>query len=201
MNLTGNFSPTNSGGTEVRWSTGAYVTGWFGVTTQPTPSFIQVFGDHYRIADSQSEADPANWSEVYELENVASSLALNVSGAATTNNAAVIQWPFGGSANSLWTFTSTGNGYYQMVNQNSGLDAVVSHASTTNGAPIIQYSFGSAGNDQWTPLQNSDMTWTFYNLKSGKVLDDPGSSTAQGTQMDQWSSNGGNNQHWKLILQ
>jgi hypothetical protein len=138
----------------------------------------------------------------YQLQNIASRLALNVSGSATTNGAPVIQWPYGsGSANAQWSFTPTDSGYYQLVNVNSGKDAVVQGASTGNGALIIQWSFGSAQNDQWLPQLNSDGTYTFINRHSSKVLEDPGSNLSQGTQMDQWSSGGGANQKWQLIGQ
>jgi hypothetical protein len=140
-------------------------------------------------------------SGTYEIENAYSGLALNVAGGATTNNAEVVQYPFDGSANSLWTFSATSNGYYQVINVNSAKDAVVAHASTTNGAPIIQYSFGSSGDDQWKPVENNDGSYTLTDLKSGKVLEDPGSSKSQGTQMDQYSANGGTNQEWFFIGQ
>ena len=134
----------------------------------------------------------------YHIDNVNSGLALNVSGGSISNNAAIIQWPYGGSLNSIWTFVATDSGYYQIVNANSGKDIVVKYAATTNGAPLIQYSFGSAQNDQWLPQQNSDGSYTFVNRKSGKVMDVPGGSTAQGTQLEQWGSNGGANQHFTV---
>ena len=134
----------------------------------------------------------------YELQCVASSLAANVSGASTSNGAAVIQWAFNGSTNSLWTFVPTSGGYYQIKNVNSGLDMVVANASTASGASITQWSFGSTGNDQWQPVPNSDGTYTFLNLHSGLVLDDPGSSTASGTQFDQRAASGGSNQKFNL---
>lgn len=143
-----------------------------------------------------------SFAGTYEIQNVASGLALNVTSAATTNNAPIIQFPFfAGQKNSLWTFVPTSGGYYQIVNANSGLDVVVSEASKTEAADIVQWSFGSSGDDQWEPVLNSDGSYTFYNLRSGQVLDDPGSSTTQGTQMDQWDANGGANQHWNLIAQ
>lgn len=134
-----------------------------------------------------------------EIKCVASGLSLNVSGASTANGAAIIQWPYQGANNSLFTFIATDSGYYQINNVNSGKDVVVQGASTSNGALIIQYQFGSSQNDQWQPQQNSDGTYTFVNRHSGKVLDDPGSSTSQGTQYDQWSSGGGSNQKFNLI--
>ena len=200
MNLSGNFTPPSTTD-EVRWSAGAYVTGWYGVTNRPTPSYIQLFQDHYRIASSEAEAEPSNWDEVYELENASSGLALNVSGGATSNGTTIVQWPFNASSNSLWTFIHTTNGYYQINNIQTVKDAVVQNASTANGAKIIQWTFGTSGDDQWEPVQATSNTWTLVNLRSGKLLEDPGSSPTEGTQMDQWSSTGGANQQWELNLQ
>ena len=134
----------------------------------------------------------------YELKNVNSGLAVNVAGGFTTNGAAIIQWPYGGSANSLWTFQSTDSGYYQIVSVNSGKDLVVQGASKSAGAKIIQWSFGSSKNDQWKPGKNSDGSYTFTNRLSGLVLEVPGNSTSQGTQLDQWGHNGGANQKFTV---
>jgi len=66
LSLTGNFTPNSTSG-EVRWSAGEYVTGWTGKMTQPSPSFRQLFQDHYRIASTEAEAEPANWTETAAL--------------------------------------------------------------------------------------------------------------------------------------
>ena len=135
-----------------------------------------------------------------ELKNAASSLSLNVSGNSTADGAAIVQWPYGGAANSLWTFTQhSDSGYCEMVSVSSGKDVAVQSASTADGAPIIQYAFGSSGNDLWVPALTINGNYTFFNKKSGKTLEDPGSSTAQGTQMDQWGFNRGSNQRWQMI--
>src|SRR5205085_452926 len=112
----------------------------------------------------------------YYLLNVNSGLAVNVSGNALTNGVPIVQWPYSGAANSIWTFVTTSNGYYQIVSASSGKDVVVQSASTNAGANIIQWTFGSAKNDQWKPVQNADGSYTFFNLKSGLVLDVPGNS-------------------------
>ena len=135
-----------------------------------------------------------------ELKNAASALSLNVSGGSTANGAAIVQWPYGGGTNSLFTFTQhSDSGYCEMVSVSSGKDVAVQNASTTNGAPIIQNTFGSAGNDLWVPALTIDGNYSFVNRKSGKTLEDPGASTAQGTQMDQWDYNRGSNQRWQFI--
>ena len=54
----GNFQAP---GSEIRWSTGCYVSGWYQRSSPQGPSERITYGDHYRVADSQSEADPANW--------------------------------------------------------------------------------------------------------------------------------------------
>src|SRR5689334_13888597 len=147
------------------------------------------------VASAMAQISP---NTQYYLLNVNSGLAVNVSGSATTNGTPIIQWPYAGSASSIWTFVATSNGYYQIVNANSGKDIVVQSAATNAGANIIQWTFGSAKNDQWKPVQNTDGSFTFLNLKSSLVLEVPGNSTAQGAQLDQWGSNGGANQKFTV---
>src|SRR6185369_11643073 len=99
----------------------------------------------------------------YYLKNVNSGLAVNVSGASTTNGAKIIQWPYGGTDNAIWTFVATSNGYYQIKSVNSGSDIAVQNAATTNGAKLIQWTFGGGRNDQWKPVQNADGSYSFFN--------------------------------------
>ncbi len=62
LHLTGNLvAPATNG--NIRWSCGEYVTGWTGVTSKPSPSYRELFEDHFRIADTEAEAEPANWNE------------------------------------------------------------------------------------------------------------------------------------------
>lgn len=198
ISISGDYTPNSASG-QVRWSCGEYVTGWTGLTTQPNPSYRELYEDHFRIASSEAEAEPTAWNETYQVQNAASGLSLLVSGGSTSNGAAVVQGVYG-PTNTQWRFTPTSSGYFQLVNVNSGHDAVVQGASTSDGAKIVQWSFGSSGDDQWSPVRNSDNSYTFYNRKSGKVLEDPGASTATSTQMDQRANSGGANQHWRLVL-
>ena len=145
-----------------------------------------------------------NLSGTYEIQNVASGLALNVSGGSTTQGAAIIQYPFAsGATNALWTFVPTSGGYYQIKNVNSSQVVNVTGASAINGAAIVQFPVGSmiTGNDQWLPVQNPDGTYSFYNLNSLQALDDPGGSTTSETQLDQWFGNSTSAQKFNLIPQ
>ena len=140
----------------------------------------------------------------FEIQSVSNGEALDVSGGATANGAAIIQWPYGGGANQLWNFIPTSAGYYQIKNAYSALDLNVTGASTANGAAIVQWSFGQQANDQWLPVRNTDGSYVFYNRNSGLLLDSPGATTqnSNGTttivQLDQWGANGGANQRFNV---
>ena len=134
----------------------------------------------------------------YEIQSVSSGQVLDVSGGSTANSAPIVQWPYGGGTNQLWTFTPTSRGYYRIINVNSGQALNVSSASFSYGAKTVQWPVGSGTNDQWLPVQNSDGTYTFYNLNSGLALDNPGGTT-QAVQFDQWITNSGSNQKFNLI--
>ncbi len=143
---------------------------------------------------------PIDFAGKFEIQSVSCGQVLDVSGGSTTNNAPIIQWPYGGGANQLWNFIPTSNGYYQIKNAYSALDLNVVGASTTNGAGIVQWQFGTQGNDQWLPVRQSDGSYVFYNRSSGSLLDSPGVTTPTKTvQLDQWGANGGTNQRFYVI--
>ena len=134
----------------------------------------------------------------FEIQNVASGLALDVKGQSTANGAAVDQWPYNGGANQLWNFIPTSNGYYQIKNANSSKDLTVYGASTGVNATVVQDPYGTAGNDQWQPVKQTDGSYVFYNRHSGLVLDNPGGGSTQGTQFIQYNANGGSNQKFTV---
>jgi predicted alpha-1,2-mannosidase len=160
-------------------------------------------------SDIATEAPPSytdgtaiNFSGVYEFENLASGLAMNVTGGSTSSGTTIVQWPFSDNdTNSLWSFSPTSDGYYRIANLNSGLFVTVSGASTTSGGGIVQAAADSTGDGEWQPTANPDGTYSFYNRNSGLVLEDPKSSTANSTQLDQWGANGGSNQKFNLKQQ
>jgi hypothetical protein len=138
-------------------------------------------------------------SGTYEVQNVASGLAMTVAGSSTVNGAAVVQSPFvSGATNALWTFVGTSGGYYQIKNVNSGLVLNVSAVSVASGAQVVQWQAQGMipGNDQWLPVANSDGTYSFYSLNSLQALD-----TASGTQLDQAFGDGSAAQRFRLTSQ
>lgn len=158
-----------------------------------------------QVAQIQDMAVPFTFSGNYELLNARSNMALTVSGGSTANDAAVVQEPYTGASDQLWTLTATSGGYYQIKNVNSGLALNVGgnfSQSFQEGAKVIQYTPEAAGgedNDEWMPILNSNGTYTFFNLNSEQALDDFGASTTAGNQYDQWVGNGETGQEFTLI--
>jgi MYXO-CTERM domain-containing protein len=157
-------------------------------------------------ATANSFMPPAtvNLSGTYEVQNVASGLALTVSGGATTDGAAVVQVSFAsGAGESLWTFVPASNpGYYRIQSVESGLDVDVSNASSVIGALMVQRPavLASPWTDQWLPVPNSDGTFSFYNLATTLAIEDPAASAAENTQLDQSYPNGSDAEKFKLVL-
>ena len=168
----------------------------------PNDAGYQKMADAWDAAIQQAvvggKVAPVDFAGVFEIDNLESGLAADVSGRSGDNGAQVIQWQPTGNSNQLWTFLPTSDGYYQIKNAGSGLDLNVTGASKDSGAKIVQWQFGPDGNDQWLPARQPDGSYTFANRNSGLLLDNPGGSTPE-TQLDQAPPGGGANQKFKLV--
>jgi predicted alpha-1,6-mannanase (GH76 family) len=146
-----------------------------------------------------------NLSGTWEIENVNSGLALDVSGSSKANKAAIVQEAFTSGNNAeLFTFKATSGGYYQIINVNSGEAVNVSASSGESEALIDQWpgeSTMNPGSDEWLPVVNTDGSYSFYNLNSYQALEVPGFNKTAGTQLDQYYGNGGTNQEFTLVAE
>ena len=145
---------------------------------------------------SSSSSFPSGYQQL-KVDN--DGLCLDVSGASTSNDAAIDQWGCKSSdqSNQEFQFNPVSGGYGELQNQNSGLDINVDGASTASMAPVIQYTQDGSANSLWLPIQLSDGSWQFQNQNSGQCLDVTGQSSAPGTQLEQYpckSSAAGTNQ-------
>lgn len=73
----------------------------------------------------------------------------NVSGAATNNGAAVIQWQWSGQSNERWEAESTLDGYYRFKSVNSSRCLNIAGGGSVDGSPAIQYTCGGEPNELW----------------------------------------------------
>jgi hypothetical protein len=74
---------------------------------------------------------------------------LDVYGGFVDDVTPVIQYPWHGGDNQLWTLEPTSNGYVFLVAQHSGKVLDVEYASPDDGARVIQYTLHGGANQQW----------------------------------------------------
>ena len=85
----------------------------------------------------------------YKITNRASGYQLDVANISTADGAIIIQYPFWGGANEIFSLVSAGNGYYSIRPSNDGKCLDVPNWSTANGVSIIQYSCTGGANQQF----------------------------------------------------
>jgi hypothetical protein len=211
--LTGNVSP---GGPSLRWSAGQYATYWR--ANNPLYDPITTYMDHFRVATTYAEAEPANWgggatptptatatpaalAGYYKILARHSGKAVAVQSASTANGANVFQWTYGGAnTNDEWEVRSIGGGYYRVINRNSGKDLVVESASTADSANIFQWTYGGSNtNDEWAIVSTGGGYYRVTNRNSGKSAEVAGGGTADGTNVDQRTYAGTAYQQFQLV--
>jgi hypothetical protein len=143
---------------------------------------------------------PATFSGYYKIIQQATSKALVVSGASTSNSANVVLYDYAanGVANDEWQLLSIGSGYYRVINRLSGKDMTVASASTSSGANIFQYTYGGAAtNDEWTMIDSGGGYFEIRNRNSSKNVQPMG--TTNGSAVQQQSDDNATNQRFQLV--
>lgn len=85
----------------------------------------------------------------YKILNVKTGLALDVNNESLVDGASIIQYPYSGNDNQLWSLVNLGNGYFQILNKHSQKVVDISSASKADGAKAIQYTASSGQNQQF----------------------------------------------------
>ena len=91
----------------------------------------------------------------YMITNRASGLQLDVIYMSTNDGAAIIQYPYWGGSNEVWSLVDAGNGYYTIHPNNSGKCMDVYGGSTANAVQIEQWTCTGGTNQQFklVPVQ------------------------------------------------
>ena len=121
-------------------------------------------------------------------------LFLDVSGASVQPGAAIIQWPYNGGLNQVWTLRPAGTDF-EIVNRWSG------QCITTDGLAghwLYQAVCNGSAGQQWaTSITPGNLVgYTIRNPASNLYLDAEGASGSQGAHLDAWYRNGGPNQYF-----
>lgn len=140
-------------------------------------------------------------SEVsFEIKNINSEKALNVSGGSTNNLANIEQYTYGEWNSQKWIFEKVDKDYYKIVNKNSQKVLDINAMSTEVGANCIQYEYNSGWNQMWKIEETEDGAYLIKNRLSGLYLGIKDASTDEDALCVQMSNDGNDNIKWRLLV-
>jgi hypothetical protein len=128
-------------------------------------------------------------------------MALSVSALSATAGLGIVQYPYTGVANQVWSVAPAATaGNATLTSSGSQLVLDVAQASTASGAALDQASGNGGTNQQFalTPYGDGRGFYAIQPLNSGACVSLLNSSTASGTSVVQLGCNYGMNQLWSL---
>lgn len=140
---------------------------------------------------------------LYNVVNLGSGLALDVSGASLTAGSNVLQYQLNGGKNQLWGVVKNADGTYTLYSALNGLALDIQGASIANLANVETYYPNGAHNQKFVltkQVENYSGTHAIYSRLSQdlKAIDVPNFSYANGAQLALWTNNDGLNQRYLL---
>jgi len=133
----------------------------------------------------------------YKLINLNSGLALDATGAQTTNGTQLEQWTYHSGNNQQWTITSLGSSLYQIMGVQSGKSVDISNWGTTNGTKVQLWTYDGGSNQKYYFNATSG---GYYEISpshaTGSCLDVSGVSKSPGAIVWLWQWLSGANQQW-----
>ncbi|MGV9598030.1 pectate lyase [Streptosporangium sandarakinum] len=129
------------------------------------------------VVGSQLPASAAPASGSYALVNSSSGLCLDVTGASTSDGAALTQSPCNGAAGQTWQLSSAPGGQ-RLVASHSGKCADIQGAGTSAGKIVIQQACSGSAFQSWD-LTASGSNYRVVNIGSTKCLNAEGSTVKQ----------------------
>lgn len=91
----------------------------------------------------------------------------------------IIQWPYHGGANQLWSLDKLDEHWFKLTSQNSGLCLQVRDASQEENAPVEQGSYNGGKHQQWEFVHYPGGMYQVRARHSGKCLVVEGESEAR----------------------
>jgi len=156
------------------------------LSAQSVTTFVQTSGGGGGIANG-----------TYKLINLNSGLALDATGAQTTNGTQLEQWTYHSGNNQQWTITSLGSSLYQIIGVQSGKSVDINASGTTNGTKVQLWTYGGGANQKFyfNPTSGG-----YYEISpshaTGSCLDVSGVSKSNGAIVWLWQWLSGANQQW-----
>jgi alpha-L-fucosidase len=145
----------------------------------------------------QSSFPPAGTR--YRIINVHSGKALDIAGAGTANNPAVVQRTASAAATQQWTFERDVCGYYKIRNADNGTLLEIGGLSRADEAPAGTRADDNVPQQHWAVTPVGPGTHMLINRFSGLSLNVKGASQADGAAVTQYSYTGVAQEQWRLV--
>ncbi|MHA6765666.1 RICIN domain-containing protein [Streptacidiphilus sp. PAMC 29251] len=114
----------------------------------------------------------------WSLKNVNSGLAVDDKDGSIAAGNPIIQYPYFGTSNQLWSFQDLGNGYEHVINVKSSMCLTVAGASQADGAGVVQLPCSTDTSQSWALQDVGNGSWRLQAAQSLKCLDVQTSSTS-----------------------
>lgn len=153
--------------------------------------------------DNASLYASENVEGIYYVQNVYSSLYLDVENGSAKDGANIRQWTLNGSDAQKFKFVSTGDGLYYILTGASGYKSCVDvdSGSSNDGTNIIQWSYWGGNMQKYRVVKQPDGSYAILTNASGckSGLDVYAWSNEAGGNIAQFNYWGGECQKWNLV--
>jgi hypothetical protein len=109
-------------------------------------------------------------SDCHFLLNKDSGKCMDVHGFAKSDGIEIIQWPYHGGSNQLWSLEKLAEDWFKITSKNSGKCLQVRDASLEENAPVEQGSYSGEPHQQWSFTLFPGGTYQVRVKHSGKCL-------------------------------
>ncbi|WP_415378776.1 RICIN domain-containing protein [Halosimplex sp. TS25] len=170
---------------------GGYIKTWLDETVNGSG------GDDGGGGDDGSDGDSGGLADgTYQVANVNSGQAMDVSGGDTGDGGNVLQWPYGGAENQQWTVTQNGDGTYTFEAVHSGKVLEVANAETGDGANVQQWTDSGGDHQRFELIDQGNGEYRVQPVHSGMAVGVADAATSDGANVEQQSWSDGAHQRW-----
>jgi len=146
-----------------------------------------------------SSASISATTHSFQIINVKSGAAMEVSGTSLVRGAGIVQNPQTSAPNQIWDLNYNGSGYFRVTNVQSKKLLDVSDELLGDGAKLQLWDDHNGDNQLWLIVDLGAGKFKLKNKLSGKFLSVAGASTANGAALEQRQSVSGEEQQWRFV--
>lgn len=167
--------------------------------TFPTNDTLSMSWNNTLTINLASSTPLVGGNKVFRLKNKKSGKYLDVSGAATWDGAALVQWNSTTGSNQKFSLDYKGRGDFYLTGVGSGKVIEVPGWSQTNGTNLDQWTANDGNNQRWHIIDRGNGLVGLWNSHSGQAMQVEGGSITAGAAVEQGGAFTGTDQQlWYL---